>query len=256
MNQHLGDHQSLLVLHEWLANECRRMFARHLDIRDLQQAGAVGLMKAAETFNPSTRRRSLACLRDCMAPTDTPAPVSAPPSFSALPGVMAGSGASQNPEGRISASRSPSDETTERRRHILIVEDNKADAWLIREALERASVSAELHEVDDGEKAIRFFENVDADPDVACPDLILLDINMPRYKGGVILRHLRASRRCKKALVLVVTSSDSERDRGEMAGLGANGYFRKPSELAEFMKLGQLVQELRALSDDPSGSGV
>jgi len=122
--------------------------------------------------------------------------------------------------------------------------------------LRNEGIRAELQEVDDGEKAIRFFESADADPEAPCPDLILLDINMPRYKGGEILRRLRASSRCGKSLVLVVTSSDSERDREEMDSLGANGYFRKPSEFAEFMKLGQLVKELLALGEKPSGPPV
>ena len=94
-----------------------------------------------------------------------------------------------------------------------------------------------------------FFDRADADPNAPCPDLILLDINMPRYRGGEILRHLRASPRCGKSLVLVVTSSDSERDQHEMERLGTNGYFRKPSEFAEFMKLGQVARELLLLGD-------
>ena len=136
------------------------------------------------------------------------------------------------------------------------MEDNKADRALIRKALAWASVSAELHEMDDGEKAIRFFETADADENAGCPDLILLDINMPRYKGGEILRRLRASSRCRNSLVLVVTSSDSDGDRKEMEGLGANGYFRKPSSFDEFMKLGQLVKELLTLGETPSGPPV
>jgi len=96
-----------------------------------------------------------------------------------------------------------------------------------------------------------FFEQADADASSPCPDLILLDINMPRYKGGDILRKLRASARCKDALVLIVTSSDSQRDREDMEGLGANGYFRKPSEFSEFMKLGPLVRDLLARNETP-----
>ncbi len=96
-----------------------------------------------------------------------------------------------------------------------------------------------------------FFEQADADPAAPCPDLILLDINMPRYKGSDILRRLHGSSRCKDALVLVVTSSDSTRDREEMDALGAHGYFRKPSEFSEFMKLGQIVRDLLARKDAP-----
>ncbi len=115
---------------------------------------------------------------------------------------------------------------------------------MIRQALQKSGIQAQIHVVDDGEKTIQFFKHADAEEDAPCPDLILLDINMPRYKGGDILRRLRASRRCSRALVLIVTSSDSQGDREEMAALGANGYFRKPSDFAEFMTLGHLVREL------------
>ena len=137
-----------------------------------------------------------------------------------------------------------------RRYHILIVDDNKADATLIRSALTTAGVTGELYELNDGEKAIRFFEKADADPQFPSPTLILLDINMPRYNGGEVLRRLRASTRCRDALVLVVTSSDSQRDREEMENLGANGYFRKPSDLEEFMKLGSKVRQLLAVGPE------
>ena len=112
--------------------------------------------------------------------------------------------------------------------------------------MRKSGVDAQIHVADDGEKAVRFFEQSDADPAAPCPDLILLDINMPRYKGGDILRRLRASSRCANALVLVVTSSDSQGDRAEMDALGANGYFHKPADFSEFMKLGDLVLGLLA----------
>ena len=170
---------------------------------------------------------------------------------------MAGSGSNPNPEkGPISDLRSRSEETLGRRRQILVIEDNPSDAVLIRKALAHAGVLAEVHELDDGEKAIRFLERADADPEAPCPDLILLDINMPRYKGAEILRHLRASPRCGKSLVLVVTSSGSEKDRQDMDRLGANGYFRKPSEFEEFMKLGTLVRELLARGENHFGRPV
>ena len=117
---------------------------------------------------------------------------------------------------------------------------------MIRRALKKSGVEAQIYVADDGEKALRFFERADADSNAPCPDLIMLDINMPRYKGGDILRKLRASSRCKDALVLIVTSSDSTQDREEMEALGANGYFRKPSEVSEFMTLGQIVRDLLA----------
>jgi two-component system, chemotaxis family, response regulator Rcp1 len=165
---------------------------------------------------------------------------------------MAGSGSNRNPDAdRSSASLSRSDQQGVRPWQILIAEDSKSDVYLIRQALKKSGIDAQIHVTDDGEKTVRFFEQADADSAEPCPDLILLDINMPRYKGGEILRRLRASARCKDALVLVVTSSDSQRDREEMDAFGANGYFRKPSEFSEFMKLGQLVRDLLSRNETP-----
>jgi chemotaxis family two-component system response regulator Rcp1 len=134
---------------------------------------------------------------------------------------------------------------------ILIAEDSKSDVYLIRQALKKSGIDAQIHVTDDGEKTVTFFEQADADPEAPCPDIVLLDINMPRYKAADVMRRLRASARCNNALVLIVTSSDSQRDRDEMDALGANGYFRKPSEFLEFMKLGPLVQDLLTQKQAP-----
>ena len=77
-----------------------------------------------------------------------------------------------------------------------------------------------------------------------CPDLVLLDINLPKKPGGEVLRHMRDCRRCEKTPVIVVSTSDSVQDREDMSRLGANGYFRKPSQYAQFMKLGELIKEV------------
>ena len=102
----------------------------------------------------------------------------------------------------------------------------------------------ELEVVNDGDKAIRFFEKIDNDEGLSCPALVILDINLPKKHGGQVLQQMRKTRRCADALVLVVTSSDSARDRETMAKLGANGYFCKPSDYEHFMKLGGLVKDL------------
>jgi chemotaxis family two-component system response regulator Rcp1 len=164
---------------------------------------------------------------------------------------MGGSGSNRNPDrDRLSDSQSPSEGTHARpRRHILVVEDNRADLFLIRDALASAGVDADIHVAEDGEKALRFLDAAQSDESAPCPVLVILDINLPRKKGGDILRHLRRLRRCADALVLVVTSSDSVRDREEMDRLGTNGYFRKPSEYAEFMKLGHVAKALLSLEE-------
>jgi CheY-like chemotaxis protein len=165
---------------------------------------------------------------------------------------VAASGSNPNPDADPrSASQSLSEqEDALRPWQILVAEDSKSDVFLIRQALDTSGINAQIYIADDGEKTVRFFEHADANT-APCPDLILLDINMPRYKGGDILRRLRASSRCAGALVIIVTSSDSQRDRDEMNALGANGYFRKPSEFSEFMKLGQLVRDVLAQNQGP-----
>jgi chemotaxis family two-component system response regulator Rcp1 len=158
---------------------------------------------------------------------------------------MGGSGWNPSPEkDRPSASPSRSEEQTGKSRPILIVEDNPADVFLIRRAIEAANVYADLQVVHDGEQAIRFFDEVDGDITAPCPALVILDINLPRKHGGEVLQHMRGTRRCGGALVIAVSTSDSAHDREQMTKLGANAYFRKPSEYADFMKLGDMVKRL------------
>lgn len=125
---------------------------------------------------------------------------------------------------------------------MLVVEDNKGDVFLILESIRTAAVDAEVHVVHDGEAARRLLDAADQDPNLPVPDLVLLDLNLPRNTGEDVLKHLRRSPRSKDTCVLVVTSSDSARDREKMTNLGIAGYFRKPSRLAEFLKLGPLVK--------------
>lgn len=131
-----------------------------------------------------------------------------------------------------------------RRPSILVVEDNPADVFLIRAAINAARVDADLLVAKDGEQALRFFDAVDADDTVACPALVLLDINLPRKRGGEILKCIRQSGRSFAVLVIAVSSSDSPQDREGMMKLGADGYFRKPSNYAEFMSLGDMVKRI------------
>lgn len=131
-----------------------------------------------------------------------------------------------------------------------MVEDNKADVFLIREAIESA-LDAEIQVLYDGDKAIRFFDQINCDGSAPCPDLVILDINLPKKHGGHVLSHIRKSR-CAGALVLVVTSSNSAEDREEMERQGADAYFRKPSDYEEFMQLGEIVKELLGGMPAPS----
>lgn len=127
---------------------------------------------------------------------------------------------------------------------MLIIEDNEADVFLIQEAIEATKLRVTLHVVKDGEQAVRFFDRADADASMTCPVLIVLDINLPKKQGSEVLKHMRQSRKCANAPVVVVSTSDSVRDREQMRNLGANAYFRKPSKYDDFMKFGDMVKAL------------
>ena len=129
------------------------------------------------------------------------------------------------------------------RPQILLVEDNKADLFLMREAI-TATLPADLHTVSDGESAVRFIDSADSDDAAPCPDLILLDLNLPKKSGIEVLQHIRRSRKCCSTLILIVTSSDSQNDRKATAELGVNGYFRKPSSYDAYCKIGEIVKDL------------
>ena len=127
---------------------------------------------------------------------------------------------------------------------ILIVEDNQADLLLIRRAMDAIPIEAEFRTERDGHTATEFFDSIDANENEPIPDLMLLDLNLPKKSGEEVLRHLRASRRCANLPVLVVTSSDSKREMEMIRAFNVTGYFRKASQLSEFMKLGHVVQDL------------
>lgn len=125
-----------------------------------------------------------------------------------------------------------------------MVEDNLADVFLIREVIKASGLDAAIRLVQDGEKATRFVDDADGDAEARCPDLVILDINLPKKSGGEVLRHLRESKRCAGVPVIVASSSDAKRDRDEVMKLGATRYFAKPSEYAGFLKLADVIQEL------------
>jgi CheY-like chemotaxis protein len=139
---------------------------------------------------------------------------------------------------------------------ILVVEDAEPDVLLVREALERAGLNFELLVLEDGEKAIDFVEQLERDETLSRPHLVLLDLNLPRMNGSQVLERLRNSSTCGHIPVVILTSSDSPSDKAQAGQLGATEYFRKPSRLNEFMRLGQVVRDLlgeQKVNQQPAG---
>jgi CheY-like chemotaxis protein len=127
---------------------------------------------------------------------------------------------------------------------ILLVEDNPGDVLLVRRALDKQPVEHELHAMRDGLEAALFIERAGQPGAPPCPDLFLLDLNLPKRDGYELLVLLRAHPVCGDKPVIIITSSDSEKDRRRAMEGGATRYFKKPSDLDEFMKLGALVREV------------
>ena len=128
--------------------------------------------------------------------------------------------------------------------HVWLVEDSNADELLMRQALKLGGVDCSFKVFQDGEKAIHCVEALDQGQDEAVPDVVLLDLNLPRKSGAKVLERIRQSPNVRPVPVVIVTSSDSPGDKGEVARLGATQYFQKPLDLDEFMKLGPLVRNV------------
>jgi CheY-like chemotaxis protein len=131
---------------------------------------------------------------------------------------------------------------------ILVAEDNAPDVTLVRMALDGRGLQYELYHVKDGERAIDFVRRAGSGRAVPVPDLILLDIDLPRNEGDEVLREIRQSPICGSTPVIVITSSDSPADSAKAVALGATRYFSKPSDLDAFLKLGAIVEEVLGLA--------
>ena len=127
---------------------------------------------------------------------------------------------------------------------ILLAEDNPGDVFLVRRALAMHHIEPEMTVVGDGDAALGFIERADAGDVLWRPDVMLVDLNLPRAPGTMVLERLQASPRLSGIPVVVVTSSGAASDRNAARRFGAREYFQKPIDLAGFMELGDVVRRL------------
>lgn len=123
---------------------------------------------------------------------------------------------------------------------ILLAEDNPADAFLIEEALSLTQLNFHLRRAMDGEAASRIL--VEIEQQKATLSLLLLDLNLPKVSGHELLTQVRNSELLRTTRVIVITSSDSAQDRARTATLHVNYYFRKPTDLQDFLQLGGIIE--------------
>jgi two-component system, chemotaxis family, response regulator Rcp1 len=123
---------------------------------------------------------------------------------------------------------------------ILLAEDNPADAFLVEEALSLTNLNFHLTKATDGEAASQIL--VEMEKQTAPFRLILLDLNLPKISGHQLLAQVRHSEQLRTTPVIVLTSSDSPQDRARTAALHISHYFRKPTDLQDFLQLGGIVE--------------
>lgn len=126
---------------------------------------------------------------------------------------------------------------------VLLVEDNPADADLTREALEASKLVLNLSVVVDGEQCIDFLRHSGRFSGAPRPDLILLDLNLPRISGREVLAEIKGDPDLRTIPVVVLTSSAAETDVVQSYDLGANCYITKPVDLNSFMSIVASVNE-------------
>lgn len=120
---------------------------------------------------------------------------------------------------------------------VLLVEDNPGDADLTRETLESNRLLVEISVVVDGEEAIEFLLARGNYSNAELPDLVILDLNLPKMDGREVLAEMKRHERLRAIPVVILTSSDAERDIAQSYALGANCYVTKPVDLMAFQSI-------------------
>jgi two-component system, chemotaxis family, response regulator Rcp1 len=133
-------------------------------------------------------------------------------------------------------------ETSLRPIEILMVEDSPSDALISREALAYAKVLNHLHVVEDGVRAIAFLRREGPYAQAPRPDLILLDLNLPKKDGREVLAEVKADDQLKTIPVVVLTTSGAEEDILRAYGLHANCYITKPVDFVRFAEVVRAIE--------------
>lgn len=127
----------------------------------------------------------------------------------------------------------PADKTVE----ILLVEDNEADIRLTKEGLAEAKINNNLYVARDGEEAMKFLRKNGKHNGAATPDLILLDLNLPKKDGREVLREIKEDKKLAHIPVVILTTSEADKDIVKSYKLHANCYVSKPMGIDQFVEV-------------------
>lgn len=125
---------------------------------------------------------------------------------------------------------------------ILLVEDNPGDVVLTKKAFETSKISNNINVAKDGEIALSMLRKEEGYRDIITPDIVLLDLNLPKKDGREVLEEIKNDEALKKIPVVVLTSSKAERDILETYGLHANSYILKPVNLEKFAEVVKSIE--------------
>jgi len=126
---------------------------------------------------------------------------------------------------------------------ILLVEDNPGDVRLTKEALKEAKVRNTLHVAMDGEEALALLKREGKHGGAVRPDVIMLDLNLPKKSGLEVLKEIKADESLKRIPVVVVTTSSAEQDIVKSYNLHANCYVTKPVDLHQFLEVVKQIED-------------
>ena len=127
--------------------------------------------------------------------------------------------------------------------HLLLVEDNPADVRLTQEALKNGKVLHKLHVVQDGIEAMAFLHQLPPFEEAPRPDLILLDLNLPKKDGREVLAEIKTNPKLRSIPVVILTTSQADEDILKTYDLHANGYIVKPVDIEQFFAIIKNIKE-------------
>ncbi|MDO9422748.1 MAG: response regulator [Methylobacter sp.] len=131
---------------------------------------------------------------------------------------------------------------------ILLIEDDQVDTMVVRRALKELHVANRLEYVENGEEALAYLR----DPAREWPCLILLDLNMPVMNGIEFLQAVKVDSELKRIPVVVLTTSDEQKDKVESFELGVAGYMRKPVDYQQFVEIIRTIDAYWTISESPA----
>ena len=129
-------------------------------------------------------------------------------------------------------------------RVVLVIEDNAADVFLLQEAFREYGLNVKLLVMDDGEKAVQWIRDANGAEGTEPPQVVVLDLNLPKRTGAEVLEELRSTERFHDLPVIIFTSSNSYQDRSLASRFPATRFFQKSPDFDEFIRIGKVVKDV------------